>query len=80
MLLTQQESNLQPPDHQSDMHPTEPYYPAYVGWKLPLIWSHVFQIITLLKLNELITTTVDNIFISLFFLLYYRGNKAWHFM
>ena len=30
MLPTQRESNPQPPDHQSDAHPTEPPRPAWM--------------------------------------------------
>ena len=49
LLLTQWETNLQPPDHQLDSHPTEPPRPAalYGNWMLPLLEIlHVMQMIT----------------------------------
>ena len=37
MLPTRRRSNPQPPNHQSDAHPTEPPRPALVILSLPLI-------------------------------------------
>ena len=39
MLPTRRGSNPQPPDHQSDAHPTEPPSPAWEGIGVSHIWN-----------------------------------------